>query len=53
MPVFFGGTPGAFLGGTIGSMIGMLLLCIFIYRVGPKKLPVNFFLQVILSGLFT
>jgi len=42
-----------FFGGTLGATLGMLLLCYFIYRVGPKKLPITLSLQALVSGLLT
>ena len=44
---------GVFLGATLGSALVMFVLCIAVYKVGPKKLPLSLFLQALVSGLIT
>ena len=41
------------LGGSLGSLIAMLAVCLLIYKFGPHGRLINFALQAIVSGLFT
>ena len=41
------------LGGTLGSFIGMLVVCYLVFKLGPNKRAINFTLQALISGLIT